>query len=279
MNYKIRIMTTLENEYGYTPFIEELQMVARGCLGNFLYKNHDPSKEPTGRIVNTEIVYDKELECLAVVGIVEVFNADPESFEKRGFSGAYSYGGFEVDESDGTDPEVLIIDFDAYNTNEIQLYLNAKSLSKELNKIVLCRRTRRHDFGIIPTTIMVTIGAYFINKILDDIELYEKFKKFILNVSKENDAGQEIRLDVCIPAKEKEFNQNIKLHFSGSNDELEKITDHQVVKDLLRTEEGKLEGEHSNLRNVTYSLTMDNGRVKIRKSCAEQFSGKVDYFG
>ncbi|MDO7787864.1 hypothetical protein P6N53_11595, partial [Desulforamulus aquiferis] len=197
-------MTTQENTYGYSAKIEELIIVAENSKGKPLFKDHDITKEPIGVVSDTEIVYESELDCLSVMAIIELKQDNNETeirqyIEDGGFSATYSDGGFSINESDGTNLPPMEILFDAYRTNEIKLYLDSKEMSKLLNIPIYCTRIRRHAGFEVLTFFAVSLGSYLINKILDDIGLYERFKEYLLNVSEVSSSGKEANITVISP--------------------------------------------------------------------------------
>lgn len=162
---------------------------------------------------------------------------------------------------------LLDIYFDAYRTNETELYLKTKELSSDLNIGINCIRTRRHAFGIsVLTFIGAAIGAYFIEKVLDDIKLYEKFKNYLVRVSGISEKGKETKLSI-IPPRTAEHKQILEIVITAhSDDDMLKIIDELRNCDLLKTEIPKFKSDYINYSLVQYHAYIKNDIVEILRT-------------
>ena len=183
---KIRAVlgTSNVNRYGYKPRIEDLISIAENSKGKTLSFEHNPDNPPVGNILDTEIEYiakDNVLQVTAIIELKEEYSTSEflETIGKGGFSPSYLDGGFSIDASDGTYANPLRIIFDAYRTDEVKLYVKIRELSKTLNIPIVCHRARKHAFVQILTGVGIIIGAYFLEKVFDDIKLYEKIKELL----------------------------------------------------------------------------------------------------
>lgn len=257
--HKVILMSLTKNKYGYTPRIEELQMLAASVVNSPLYDNHESFKDPIGKITEAELIYDEELKTLVVDGEVEIFEDERsqkallEKINGGGFSPSYVDGGFLVDESDGTINPPIEFYFDAYKTNEIELYLQTKILSKEFNIPILCNRFRRHFLTETAAFIGLTIGSYFIRKILEDIKLYEKMKSFITDLVGKN-KRKEFRLEIIASEEIQSDLKRLQFTLLGEDDEIKSELDYLKEQKVIELELEKFGNEYSSVNRISYTV-------------------------
>lgn len=276
--YKVILMSLTKNKYGYTPRIEELQMLANSVQNQPLYDNHESFREPIGRILKADVVYDNNLKTLVVDGEVEVFSDERsqkailEKIKTGGFSPSYIDGGFLVDESDGSINLPFDFLFDAYKTNEIELYLATKKLSKYLNNPIHCLRFRRHFLTETAVFVGLTISSYFIWKILDDIKLYEKLKSYIIEFVGKN-KKKEFRLEIIAPEEIQTDIKRLQYTLLGEDEEIKSELDYLKNKKVIELELEKFGNEYSSINKVCYivekkdEIVISNREIKrIKKN-------------
>lgn len=268
MKAKAILMSQAKNRYGYTPRIEELSTVAKQSPGTFLFRNHQTHESPMGRVLEARILFDEKLGCLVVEGVLEIYEDKLGAEEMNGvnLSQAYTDGGFFVDESDGRFLPPMELTFDAYNTDETELYLRMKEISKELNIGIVARRMRRHEFT--STAFLFTaIGSYFLKKVLDDTGLYEKLKKLLLGGSKNTN---EVMIDVVSEHESRNEKHRLRIRIKGKdvNDINIKIdSTFKNEQKFLFDELEKFKNEYKDKEMVGYDVDLlddERGKVKLK---------------
>ncbi|MEA4822139.1 MAG: hypothetical protein VB122_07960 [Erysipelotrichales bacterium] len=277
------LMTNGENVYGHKTKIEELIVVAEQSKGKPLYSHHEPWKKNIGKIIDTRIIYRDDLDCLAVEADIEIDNSENGDeiihlLKSGGFSSTYSDGGFEVDKSDGMVMPHLEIYFDAYRTNETKLYLEATELSKLFNIGIRCIRVRRHAAGTVLAFVGATIGSYFLNKVLEDINVYGKFKKFLIGTSKSSESGKEVNLNI-IASTETRIKQNrISYHVIGQDSDIDDALDYLKENNIIQMELESFTSKSKDINHLYYEVKKENGQTIIKKTRSIDSQNRINYF-
>lgn len=270
MRIRARLASNTQNRYGYTCSVEELLGVVQWAHNRPLHQHHRPDLPVIGKILSPQLVYDKELDCLVVEADIEIFGDEldgtalKEQMMAGGFSGSYAHGGFGVDESDGTVDGILTIRFDAYHTNETHLYLHAMELSRTLNIPVECVRIRRHAFGEVLAFIGGIIGAYLFEKLLDDLQLYDHLKRFLIETPQDTGAGKHCVLTVVAPEETEADERRLEFHLIGDDAAIEQELDHIRTAGVVRAERVKhFSGPNPKTGKIVYSVESTNAGVSV----------------
>lgn len=283
MKIKGILMTNETNLYGHQTKVEELIIVAKQSKDRYLFRQHEPWKSPIGIITDTKIEYLEDKNCLAVTAEIQINDGKDkevvlEMLEKGGFSSTYSDGGFIVDESDGAIVPGVEVYFDAYRTDETKLYLEALELSKVLNTRIQCIRIRRHAISQVLAFVGTTIGGYFLVKILDDIDIYTKFKQFLIGTSKSSEKGKETNINVIAPTETRIIKNRISYHITGQDNDIEAALDYLRDNKFIHHDIDSFKSQNRNTQHLYYDVKRENGKIIVYKTKSVDKNNKIDYY-
>ncbi|MDO7789202.1 hypothetical protein, partial [Desulforamulus aquiferis] len=122
--------------------------------------------------------------------------------------------------------------------------------------------------------------SYLINKILDDIGLYERFKEYLLNVSEVSSSGKEANITVISPTVTEEKKRRVRLKVVGKDDKeiAENLDNLRKHREFINEEISKFEREYENLQEISYVIQKKEGITEIRKVSEKSLGNNVDYY-